>query len=265
MLVDGINLVEGSEIANLTVATGASLPGSPNDGEMFYLTTGSIGLYVYDSSTPGWVQVTTATDVNSGGGSGLPVLPAHWQYGGKAYHSSGIAPLVNPITSAQFYAYYMLAIPFLLTIEIAPVSLFLSYPSNTGGNAVMGIYDVNTSGGLSVAGGPGTKLAGTSQFAFSSSSHTETIDLNGGSPISTPLSPGWYYIVYQQSVTTYINGYNGTIGGGPLGHPMGTSSNPMSYVMNTSYGSLQNPLPTTFTGAWNSVGSSVAPLIWMVV
>lgn len=65
MLVDGINLVEGSEIANITVATGSFLPGTPNNGELFYLTTGTIGLYVYDASKSMWNQITASTG-NSG-------------------------------------------------------------------------------------------------------------------------------------------------------------------------------------------------------
>ena len=71
MLTDGIDLVDGSSITNMTVASGTSLPNSPtpNDGELFYLTTGSIGLYVYDATNTSWNQITTGTGVNAGGGA----------------------------------------------------------------------------------------------------------------------------------------------------------------------------------------------------
>ena len=51
----------------MTIASGTSLPGTPNEGELFYLTSGNIGLHVYDSSQSNWIQVTTDTGVNGGG------------------------------------------------------------------------------------------------------------------------------------------------------------------------------------------------------
>ena len=68
MLSDNINLVDGTAISNLEVANGTSLPGTPNDGELFYLTSGNIGLYVYDSSQLNWVRITTDTGVNAASG-----------------------------------------------------------------------------------------------------------------------------------------------------------------------------------------------------
>lgn len=51
MLFDGIKLVEGSEVQNLVVDTGSVFPGSPNDGELFFVDDDSdgndVGLYVY--------------------------------------------------------------------------------------------------------------------------------------------------------------------------------------------------------------------------
>ena len=69
MLIDGIDLVEGSQIANATVATGSSLIAvtSPNQGELFFLTTTEgtniPGLYLYDGSQ--WVMLTEG---NTAGG-----------------------------------------------------------------------------------------------------------------------------------------------------------------------------------------------------
>lgn len=72
MLVDGIQLIEGSDIANLTVASGTSFPASPATGELFYKTTATAGLYVYDGS--GWVSAGSGAVTSvavSGGSTGL--------------------------------------------------------------------------------------------------------------------------------------------------------------------------------------------------
>ena len=56
-----LTLAEGAEINNITVATGNSFPANPNEGEMFYLTSGNIGLYVYDTNNSSWNQITNTT------------------------------------------------------------------------------------------------------------------------------------------------------------------------------------------------------------
>ena len=60
MLVDGISLLEGSDISNLTVASGTSFPSSPNAGELFYRTD-TDGLFVHNGAA--WVS--------AGGGGAL--------------------------------------------------------------------------------------------------------------------------------------------------------------------------------------------------
>jgi hypothetical protein len=53
MKMYGIDLAEGSEIANSVIASGTTLPGSPDIGELFYLNAGapaSDGLYVYNNA-----------------------------------------------------------------------------------------------------------------------------------------------------------------------------------------------------------------------
>lgn len=56
MIFDGITLVEGSEINNLVVASGASFPSSPDEGELFYHLGGSSteGLYIYKNGS--WIR-----------------------------------------------------------------------------------------------------------------------------------------------------------------------------------------------------------------
>jgi phage-related tail fiber protein len=60
MLFDGIKLAELSDITNLTVASGSSFPSDPSLAELFYKTSSTVGLYVYDGST--WQLVDTSAD-----------------------------------------------------------------------------------------------------------------------------------------------------------------------------------------------------------
>lgn len=62
MLVDGLNLVEGSTATNLVLASGTANPSNPNVGELFYRTDNQT-VVVYNGSS--WVEVA-----GGGGGSG---------------------------------------------------------------------------------------------------------------------------------------------------------------------------------------------------
>jgi len=67
MFFDGISIVEGSSITNLTVAHGTDFPLEPSIGELFYKT--SVGLFLYNGSD--WNQVkdsTASVDVTAGTG-----------------------------------------------------------------------------------------------------------------------------------------------------------------------------------------------------
>lgn len=57
MRIDGINLVEGSEVTNLTVKTGTDFPSLPNAGELFYKI--GEGLHVHDGTTWSLIQGTS--------------------------------------------------------------------------------------------------------------------------------------------------------------------------------------------------------------
>lgn len=64
MRIDGIDLVEGSSIANLTVDSGTSFPSDPNSGELFVRTDSDVelrGLYLYEDGV--WSRVSS--DVSS--------------------------------------------------------------------------------------------------------------------------------------------------------------------------------------------------------
>ena len=63
MLIDGITLIEGSDIVNAVVDSGTSFPSNPNSGELFYRTDLS-ALHVYDGSS--WVQVGLTSSLLNG-------------------------------------------------------------------------------------------------------------------------------------------------------------------------------------------------------
>lgn len=74
MLIDGINLVEGSTIVNLTVASGTAYPSSPSTGELFYRTDLD-KLYVYSGIawdlTGADPETAPANEIVMGTGTGL--------------------------------------------------------------------------------------------------------------------------------------------------------------------------------------------------
>jgi len=68
MLFDNINLLEGSDISNLTVAVGADFPEDASIGELFYISSTSqgnqIGLHIYDGAD--WQLIAEDGTVNGG-------------------------------------------------------------------------------------------------------------------------------------------------------------------------------------------------------
>jgi hypothetical protein len=77
MLSDGITLLGSSVAQNFTIENGAALPSSGNNtGELFYLTTGQAGLYVYNGSA--WVAAGT-------GGGGAVTETNNFLDGTSAY------------------------------------------------------------------------------------------------------------------------------------------------------------------------------------
>lgn len=60
MLIDGLNLVEGSAIQNLTIASGTSFPANASLSELFYRTDAdNQGLYIYADS---WRKLSLAAE-----------------------------------------------------------------------------------------------------------------------------------------------------------------------------------------------------------
>jgi len=67
MIIDGINLIEGSSITNLTVASGTAYPSGANAGELFFRTDApNIGLYAYDGTS--WASVGGGSSYTAGTG-----------------------------------------------------------------------------------------------------------------------------------------------------------------------------------------------------
>ena len=67
MIIDGLKLLEGSQIQNAAIAYGPSFPTSPDIGELFYKDTtdvdGIIGMYVYDGTA--WVKLSDDNQLNA--------------------------------------------------------------------------------------------------------------------------------------------------------------------------------------------------------
>lgn len=61
MKINGIQMLDGSVVENLTIASGTSFPPAVAAGELFYRT--GFGLYVYDGVT--WVKSSETPGVNS--------------------------------------------------------------------------------------------------------------------------------------------------------------------------------------------------------
>lgn len=63
MLVDSITLLGGSVVHNATIEAGASLPTTANStiGELFYLTSGTVGLYLYNGTVWTIIPLTAAS------------------------------------------------------------------------------------------------------------------------------------------------------------------------------------------------------------
>lgn len=77
MLIDGLSMVDGSEIVNSHVESGIAFPPSPTEGRMFYMNAAITGydkgLYVHNGTT--WVtgdvtKITAGTGIVGGGNSG---------------------------------------------------------------------------------------------------------------------------------------------------------------------------------------------------
>ena len=73
MRIDGIQLREGSNISNLTVASGTSFPASPNTAELFFRTDSDVsvrGMYVYIGGA--WDRIASADSLSSPTGTSFP-------------------------------------------------------------------------------------------------------------------------------------------------------------------------------------------------
>ena len=86
-VLGNIDIEEGGEIQNLTVASGSSFPANPNTAEVFYLTSGNVGLHIYRDS--GWKhiasQVMVMETIDGSSGNGTHVVPAASSLDGLMY------------------------------------------------------------------------------------------------------------------------------------------------------------------------------------
>jgi hypothetical protein len=64
MLVDTINLVQGSTVTNLVVEHGTSFPAAPQLAQVFFMSTGATpGLHYYDGTT--WCRATSVDELTA--------------------------------------------------------------------------------------------------------------------------------------------------------------------------------------------------------
>jgi len=73
MKFDGIQLYEGSTVQNMTVESGTSFPGTPNEGELFFRSDTDLtvkGMYAYIGGA--WERVSSAAAVTVPSGTSLP-------------------------------------------------------------------------------------------------------------------------------------------------------------------------------------------------
>ena len=73
MRIDSIQLTEGSNISNLTVASGTSFPASPNSAELFFRTDSNItirGMYVYINGS--WDRLASSDALTAPSGTSFP-------------------------------------------------------------------------------------------------------------------------------------------------------------------------------------------------
>ena len=86
MRIDGIQLREGSNVSNLTIASGTAFPANPNTAELFYRTDEDlrfVGLYVFINSSWQRIASSEATTVPS-----AATFPAQANVGDLFYKNS---------------------------------------------------------------------------------------------------------------------------------------------------------------------------------
>lgn len=73
MLFDGITLVQGSSVNNLTVSSGTEFPAEPHSGELFFRSDLDVrvrGLYIYILSN--WFRIANTDSLSVPSGAALP-------------------------------------------------------------------------------------------------------------------------------------------------------------------------------------------------
>jgi hypothetical protein len=71
MLIDSIDLTEGSDVKNLRIPHAAAAPSNPDVGEAYYNTVDK-NIYIFEDLTTGWV-VKGGSNQGAGGGATLVV------------------------------------------------------------------------------------------------------------------------------------------------------------------------------------------------
>jgi hypothetical protein len=99
MLYDGINILEGSDIKNATIASGNAFPANPSVGELFYISGGATpaGLYVYTNGNE-WIKTLV-----TGEGGSLPDIITPDTFKSVTVNAQGLVTAgTNPTTLDGF-------------------------------------------------------------------------------------------------------------------------------------------------------------------
>lgn len=182
MLVDSLTLLDGSVVHNATVESGTALPaaGSSTLGELFYLTSGTVGLYIYTGSA--WTIIPlTQTSITK-----LSQLTNDVGFITSSSLPTKVSQLTNDtgfITSSALTTYAPLASPNLTgRTQSDAYSYTVSALGNVSGTKTMD---------LAAAGEFTMTITGATTFAFTNTlaaSRSEVVYLritNGGSATIT--------------------------------------------------------------------------------
>ena len=203
MIYDGIQLLEGSEITNLTVDSGATFPLTPSLGELFYNTT--IGaLHTYSGTD--WVAAS-----GGGGGGGTTATLAN----ATTLGTTNAAVSITGFGGA------------LAAMTISPASSAAGLPLSLVGGA--STFTSSVGGALNLTGGNGGGIGGTGGPVVITSGQGETS--SGDITIRTGNAAGNSAV----GTLTIQGGTKGSGGAGGgvqiLGSPVGAGSNTPADVM----------------------------------
>lgn len=140
MIIDGLKLLEGAVLENATIPSGISFPLTANSGELFFLTVGDAGFYVYDGSA--WRRSADVTASNT--------FTAVQTFGKSVLETR--TDMVNDDIDLSLGGYFTKTISASTTLSVSNVP--------ASGTAVSIILDLTNAGAFALTWWTGVKWAG---------------------------------------------------------------------------------------------------------